>query len=246
MIRHPPRSTLFPYTTLFRSCRRNSSGSISIERHPRSAPSRRNRRAIPPAREPFRELCNFTMPCFIIMFSKPPPQWRIEPARLALPAGKGRRNGRVSLNASRERKSYLTRKHFWVNCIFLYGHAAAIRSRRYAAGSRVSAARGRLFLRLVLARPFSRPAAARYRSEEHTSELQSQSNLVCRLLLEKKKKDSTNNYLHNHTTIDIQLGPPTTVITTPVYWKPSLRRYYVPCNAHNYCHAQVATVSSLA
>src|SRR2546427_5939470 len=34
-----------------------------------------------------------------------------------------------------------------------------------------------------------RPARARpSRSEEHTSELQSQSNLVCRLLLEKKKK----------------------------------------------------------
>src|SRR2546430_13062970 len=32
------------------------------------------------------------------------------------------------------------------------------------------------------------PVAAR-RSEEHTSELQSQSNLVCRLLLEKKKKN---------------------------------------------------------
>src|SRR5688572_32229226 len=30
--------------------------------------------------------------------------------------------------------------------------------------------------------------ARRIRSEEHTSELQSQSNLVCRLLLEKKKK----------------------------------------------------------
>src|SRR2546427_5957274 len=29
------------------------------------------------------------------------------------------------------------------------------------------------------------------RSEEHTSELQSQSNLVCRLLLEKKKKQIT-------------------------------------------------------
>src|SRR2546430_12763098 len=29
-----------------------------------------------------------------------------------------------------------------------------------------------------------------HRSEEHTSELQSQSNLVCRLLLEKKKKQS--------------------------------------------------------
>src|SRR2546430_5483381 len=31
------------------------------------------------------------------------------------------------------------------------------------------------------------------RSEEHTSELQSQSNLVCRLLLEKKKKKQHNN-----------------------------------------------------
>src|SRR5205085_7465411 len=30
------------------------------------------------------------------------------------------------------------------------------------------------------------------RSEEHTSELQSQSNLVCRLLLEKKKKKHKN------------------------------------------------------
>src|SRR2546427_5537280 len=36
----------------------------------------------------------------------------------------------------------------------------------------------------------SLPARQR-RSEEHTSELQSQSNLVCRLLLEKKKKSTT-------------------------------------------------------
>src|SRR2546430_4276093 len=32
------------------------------------------------------------------------------------------------------------------------------------------------------------PVVITVRSEEHTSELQSQSNLVCRLLLEKKKK----------------------------------------------------------
>src|SRR2546427_4746568 len=32
------------------------------------------------------------------------------------------------------------------------------------------------------------PISSHTRSEEHTSELQSQSNLVCRLLLEKKKK----------------------------------------------------------
>src|SRR5256886_6693792 len=36
---------------------------------------------------------------------------------------------------------------------------------------------------------------ASMRSEEHTSELQSQSNLVCRLLLEKKKKKLYNDYI---------------------------------------------------
>src|SRR2546430_17076671 len=42
------------------------------------------------------------------------------------------------------------------------------------------------------------------RSEEHTSELQSQSNLVCRLLLEKKK--NTNNELSDSTpTLQITL-----------------------------------------
>src|SRR5256886_117375 len=35
------------------------------------------------------------------------------------------------------------------------------------------------------------------RSEEHTSELQSQSNLVCRLLLEKKKNTVTSHLLHS-------------------------------------------------
>src|SRR2546427_9640443 len=47
-------------------------------------------------------------------------------------------------------------------------------------------------------RPFgdARPS----RSEEHTSELQSQSNLVCRLLLEKKKKKT--NSVHTDTCPD--------------------------------------------
>src|SRR2546430_13248648 len=52
------------------------------------------------------------------------------------------------------------------------------------------------------------------RSEEHTSELQSQSNLVCRLLLEKKKKikktrtkyfyrviNTYNNYVRSQTVV---------------------------------------------
>src|SRR5436305_9562639 len=36
-----------------------------------------------------------------------------------------------------------------------------------------------------------------HRSEEHTSELQSRPHLVCRLLLEKKKKKKTQNYTEN-------------------------------------------------
>src|SRR2546430_11244748 len=42
----------------------------------------------------------------------------------------------------------------------------------------------------TLWKPASEAEAKAKRSEEHTSELQSQSNLVCRLLLEKKKKKS--------------------------------------------------------
>src|SRR6266511_5547838 len=41
-----------------------------------------------------------------------------------------------------------------------------------------------------------RPAAW-WRSEEHTSELQSRENLVCRLLLEKKKKNRKNTLNKN-------------------------------------------------
>src|SRR5689334_24486138 len=43
-----------------------------------------------------------------------------------------------------------------------------------------------------------RPGAGRPRSEEHTSELQSQFHLVCRLLLEKKKKIEIPNRSINH------------------------------------------------
>src|SRR2546428_8767920 len=38
----------------------------------------------------------------------------------------------------------------------------------------------------------------RERSEEHTSELQSRSDLVCRLLLEKKNKQNTHNLLPSY------------------------------------------------
>src|SRR5215204_7399656 len=49
---------------------------------------------------------------------------------------------------------------------------------------------------------FDSKALLRERSEEHTSELQSHSDLVCRLLLEKKKKKKDNNRIHEKTKHD--------------------------------------------
>src|SRR2546427_3504804 len=101
MIRRPPRSTLFPYTTLFRS-RRGAQGS----------------------------------------------RWRARTGRSL--AGRGSPQG-----AQR---------------------GTALKFRRRLPGKRHRES--------GLETKFPRAS----RSEEHTSELQSQSNLVCRLLLEKKKK----------------------------------------------------------
>src|SRR5688572_32661887 len=99
MIRRPPRSTLFPYTTLFRSPRHRPCTSVE----------------------------------------------RVSP-RKQLPR--------------------TTRRH------------RSARSRRRARAP---------------ARRTPRPRLRCPRSEEHASELQSQSNLVCRLLLEKKKKKEKNS-----------------------------------------------------
>src|SRR2546430_12869680 len=55
-------------------------------------------------------------------------------------------------------------------------------------GGARTGARGEGFCRGVQC--FGADVRSEARSEEHTSELQSQSNLVCRLLLEKKKKNN--------------------------------------------------------
>src|SRR2546430_7604522 len=47
--------------------------------------------------------------------------------------------------------------------------------------------------------------SARPRSEEHTSELQSQSNLVCRLLLEKKKTHKQYGFVRTHRIAEVSL-----------------------------------------
>src|SRR5258706_9869070 len=68
----------------------------------------------------------------------------------------------------------------------LFPYTTLFRSRQVQVGDR-AAQHGDL-LRILLAEVRVGRRAAR--SEEHTSELQSLTNLVCRLLLEKKKKTS--------------------------------------------------------
>src|SRR2546427_5116576 len=73
----------------------------------------------------------------------------------------------------------------------LFPYTTLFRSQRHRAGERAQP--GIVRLRHI-GKAWSQTVVVRAdeRSEEHTSELQSQSNLVCRLLLEKKKKKKTH------------------------------------------------------
>src|SRR5207302_6027932 len=68
----------------------------------------------------------------------------------------------------------------------------------------------------------ARALRAAHRSEEHTSELQSRENLVCRLLLEKKKIDSLTRSSTKSLT-SILLACRTTYTPTCRYSTPSVR-----------------------
>src|SRR5690606_39773542 len=76
----------------------------------------------------------------------------------------------------------------WFVAVIVNTHEAKTRLsellRKVEAGEEIIIGRaGRPIARLL---PYEKPTAPRRRSEEHTSELQSRENLVCRLLLEKK------------------------------------------------------------
>src|SRR2546426_8395194 len=73
---------------------------------------------------------------------------------------------------------------------------------RSHAASRVPPNAGSMMspLQALWRKPYPVSGSGPPRSEEHTSELQSPCNLVCRLLLEKKKKNNT----HEHSTQDDQ------------------------------------------
>src|SRR2546427_5312838 len=82
----------------------------------------------------------------------------------------------------------------------LFPYTTLFRSPQSASGRAVRRAPGVQRGGRVAARDDRRRASLSRssRSEEHTSELQSQSNLVCRLLLEKKKKKKTKTISTNN------------------------------------------------
>src|SRR2546430_12745631 len=84
----------------------------------------------------------------------------------------------------------------------LFPYTTLFRSRQLLATGLIDGAALRLQGEtVVVASRAIETSRRKQRSEEHTSELQSQSNLVCRLLLEKKKKNTSTQiccYLHTH------------------------------------------------
>src|SRR2546430_3668128 len=89
---------------------------------------------------------------------------------------------------------------------------------------------------------FQRKSSSRSRrSEEHTSELQSQSNLVCRLLLEKKKQTSYRIASDTHSHKRQATYPPSFYVLPITIHHPILsplypsRREYCPRVCPSYC-----------
>src|SRR3972149_1610747 len=86
---------------------------------------------------------------------------------------------------------------------------------------------------LEQANRFDRGLARNRRSEEHTSELQSQSNLVCRLLLEKKTKNRQRPTDQKSPRRDLVAGVTTTATLS------LLARAAHPCTPHSFCVSTV-------
>src|SRR2546430_8576519 len=86
----------------------------------------------------------------------------------------------------------LFRSHFFLRC---YARLEAVDPRgQKSREDRVDLASMRAFIEECSQKALEVSLHYKNRSEEHTSELQSQSNLVCRLLLEKKKTNNTDTH----------------------------------------------------
>src|SRR2546430_10131280 len=109
---------------------------------------------------------------------------------------------RTSANLGLTSKTSLTAAARFRIARYCVSSARALRKRAsWSTYSRVASRASTVSCSTVLAILRTCVRASSKRSEEHTSELQSQSNLVCRLLLEKKKTNLTRlgvSYGHHH------------------------------------------------
>src|SRR2546430_10886238 len=86
-------------------------------------------------------------------------------------------------------------------------------------------------------------STAATRSEEHTSELQSQSNIVCRLLLEKKKRQST---MHRVLLLPEPIQQPPSALTSLQLHQPQCTSYDRSISAPHRCTHRSEVTDHLA
>src|SRR2546430_6322989 len=153
MIRRPPRSTLFPYTTLFRS------GAIS-------------RHGVSPQQAAARVLDATGTARYVTLVASSACSAKGKPGESRGHKATGPRLLRDAgvVDATKDPRPPSYRTGWLGSCLF--GEVNPFVRKE---GRPMTNRNGTMM------------SVADFRSEEHTSELQSQSNLVCRLLLEKKK-----------------------------------------------------------
>src|SRR5258708_2529430 len=208
MIRLPPRSTLFPYTTLFRSLKSSITSTTHAPEYTRARPHH-------------AALAAHATPAVVLAALKGTS--RLSHGERGCTRGRGDRKS-TRLNSSHQIISYAVfclkkKKHPTALCVFFFNDTATTEiytlslhdalpisqvqhheheprprvhprppAPRGARGPRDARGRpGRAERNVPTLARRARVYSGAWRSEEHTSELQSPDHLVCRLLLEKKK-----------------------------------------------------------
>src|SRR2546422_2892774 len=164
MIRRPPRSTLFPYTTLFRSYNPKA-----VIPHAASLRHPCGHCAIFPTAASRRSLARVSVPMWLAILSD----------QLPVVALVGHYPANKLIGREPLRRRNLAAAFLAQGCPRASGCGIT------RPLGRLSPADGQVPHVLRTHLPLNRSCP---RSEEHTSELQSRLHLVCRLLLEKKKK----------------------------------------------------------
>src|ERR1022692_1720699 len=185
MIRRPPRSTLFPYTTLFRSCTSLTGSNNFQAQNLRSSSDSRSEEHTSELQSPCNLVCRL-----LLEKKKKTSQW------LSQCCTRNERSLRVNTPAHRHSESRHcvgAQSSLSLRCdsrsffFFFFNDTATTEIYTLSLHDALPIW-GWMGGREAFSSPMTCQQRDNTRSEEHTSELQSPCNLVCRLLLEKKKQ----------------------------------------------------------